>query len=337
MIEMIRPEMESVVESWQGKRVMVLGDMILDEFIYGVTNRVSREAPVVIVRYDSSRYVPGGAANAVSNVSSLGGSAIPIGFVGGDETGRTLLSIFRKEGTKEDGLHVFEDRPTTNKIRVMAGDHHSQRQQMVRIDKEQRRPISIDEEERIISNFDRELPSAKVVILSDYGQGLFTERIITHAITSCRDKRVPVVADSRFMLRSFKGVTAATPNEVEAAAAAGLPLAGDSELERTGRKLLKMLLSDSLLVTRGRFGMSLFEKRKKTRSIGVVGSAEAADVTGAGDTVVSVVALTLAAGGTMETAMHLANVAASIVVMKRGTAVATVPELLDVIRKMGRR
>ena len=337
MIDRIKLEMRSVVEDWQGKRIVVLGDMILDEFIYGVTNRVSREAPVVIVRYDSSGYMPGGAANAASNVSSLGGSALPVGFIGGDEAGRTLLGIFRKEDTKADGLHIFEERQTTNKIRVMAGDHHAQRQQMVRIDKEQRRSLSIEEEERIISNFDRELASAGAVILSDYGQGIFTERIIAHAITSCREAEVPVVADSRFMLASFKGVTAATPNEVEAASATGVQPVIDSELERVGRKLLKMLFSDSLLVTRGRFGMSLFEKRKKTRSIGVIGSAEATDVTGAGDTVVSVVALTLAAGGTMETAMHLANAAASIVVMKRGTAVATVPELLDVIEKLGGR
>jgi rfaE bifunctional protein kinase chain/domain len=337
MLDKIRVELESVVENWRGKSVVVLGDMILDEFIYGVTDRVSREAPVVIVRYDSSAYVPGGAANAVRNLSSLGGSGVPVGFVGGDDPGRTLLGILREDGTKTDGLHIFEERLTTNKIRVMAGDHHAQRQQMVRIDKEQRRPISGDEEKRIISNFERELPSAEAVILSDYGQGLFTERVIARAIRSCRDAGVPVIADSRFMLTSFKGVTAATPNEVEAAAAAGVPPVEDAELERMGRKLLKRLSSDSLLVTRGKFGMSLFERRRKTKSIAVIGSSEATDVTGAGDTVVSVVALTLAAGGTMEMAMHLANVAASIVVMKRGTAVATVPELLDVIGKLGRR
>ncbi len=331
MLDKIRLEMRSVIENWRGKSVVVLGDMILDEFIYGVTDRVSREAPVVIVRYNSSEYVPGGAANTVRNISSLGGSAVPVGFVGGDEAGRTLLNILSDDGTKADGLHIFEERPTTNKIRIMAGDHHAQRQQMVRIDKEQHRPISGDQEKRIILNFERELPSAGAVILSDYGQGLFTGRIIEHAIRSCRDAGVPVIADSRFNLTSFRGVTAATPNEVEAAAAAGVPPVEGDELERIGRKLLKRLLSCSLLVTRGKFGMSLFEKRRKTRSIGVIGSSEATDVTGAGDTVVSVVALTLAAGGTMETAMHLANAAASIVVMKRGTAVASVPELLDVI------
>jgi bifunctional ADP-heptose synthase (sugar kinase/adenylyltransferase) len=136
------------------------------------------------------------------------------------------------------------------------------------------------------------------------------------------------------MLTSFAGVTTATPNEVEAAAAAGAEPVDRAELEAIGRKLLKILSSDSLLVTRGRFGMSLFEKRKKTRSVGVIGSAEATDVTGAGDTVVSVVALVLAAGGAMEMAMHLANAAASIVVMKRGTAVATAPELIEVVRSL---
>lgn len=336
MTEKSRLELKSLVEGWQERRIMVLGDMILDEFIYGVTGRVSREAPVVVVRYDSSVYVPGGAANAVRNITSLGGEAVPVGFVGGDEAGRKLLGILQEDGTRTGGLCVFEERPTTNKTRVMAGDHHAQRQQMVRIDREQRLPIDIDEEDRIIDNFDRELPSAGAVILSDYGQGLFTERMIEHAIASCRDRGVPVVADSRFKLASFRGVTAATPNEVEAAAAAGMSPVEDSELERMGRRLLRRISCNSLLVTRGRFGMSLFEKRRKTRSIGVIGSAEATDVTGAGDTVVSVVAMTLAAGGTMETAMHLANAAASIVVMKRGTAVATVRELLDVLGVPGR-
>lgn len=329
-------KMRSTVDRWQGKRILVLGDMILDEFVYGVTDRVSREAPVVIVRYDGNEYAPGGAANAARNVSSLGGSAVAVGFIGGDEAGHRLVNMLGDGGTDIAGLLALENRLTTNKMRIMAGDHHAQRQQMIRIDKEQRRPLDAAEEERIVSGFERALQMAGAVILSDYGQGLFTGRLIERTVAACREARVPVVADSRFMLTSFKGVTTATPNEVEASSAAGVPPVEAAELELVGRRLLKRLSSDSLLVTRGRFGMSLFEKRKKTKSVAVIGSSEATDVTGAGDTVVSVVALTLAAGGTMETAMHLANAAASIVVMKRGTAVATVPELFGVIERLSR-
>jgi rfaE bifunctional protein kinase chain/domain len=205
---------------------------------------------------------------------------------------------------------------------------------MLRIDKEQRAPLSGREQDLLMGLFEQELARADAAILSDYSQGIFTERTIARAIDLCRRGEVPVVADSRSRLSYFKGVTSATPNEVEASLSAGIELTGEEDLERIGRRLLRRLSCASILVTRGRFGMSLFERRKRPRSVSVVGSHEATDVTGAGDTVVSAVALTLAAGGQMEEAMQVANAAASVVVMKRGTAVATVPELLDVIRRL---
>jgi rfaE bifunctional protein kinase chain/domain len=320
--------------AWRGKRVVILGDMILDEYVYGRTNRVSREAPVVIVRYDASGYFPGGAANTAQNIVSLGGRAVPVGLIGRDDEGQRLEELMKERGVGTGALISVAELQTTAKIRIMAGDYHAQRQQIVRIDKEQAVPLSARLEERVLRTFERALERADAAVLSDYHQGLFTKRLVKESVARCRRKRIPVIADSRFRLASFRAVTAATPNEVEAAAAAGIELGSD--LERIGRRLLKRIDAAALLVTRGRYGMALFEPRKRTRSVGVVGSTEATDVTGAGDTVVAAVALTLAAGGGFEEAMRLANIAAAVVVMKRGTATATVPEILELIGKLER-
>lgn len=325
----------SSLRAWRGKRIVILGDMILDEFIYGRSERVSREAPVVIVRYDDSAYMPGGGANAAQNVAALGGTAVPIGVVGADEAAAHLTSLLRDRGVSVRGLIAAPERVTTAKIRVMAGDYHAQRQQIVRIDKERRHPLPAAVERKVLDAFKREIAAADAVILSDYHQDLFRERVIRRSIDLCRATRVPAVADSRFRLSLFTGVTAATPNEVEASHAVGAALNGEIALERVGRSLLRRLSAMSVLVTRGRFGMSLFQKRRRTRSVDVLGSSEATDVTGAGDTVVSVIALALAAGIDMPTAMILANAAAARVVMKRGTAVTSVAEIEELLGGAG--
>lgn len=334
--ESLVDELRSIVDRWQGKRILVLGDVILDEFIFGRTDRVSREAPVVIVRYDGNSYSPGGAANAAQNLAALGARVVPIGLIGRDEAGERLKMLLGDMGMPVRGLLPVRKRFTTAKVRVMAGDYHAQKQQIVRIDREQNTPISGQMEDRLLSIYGKELKRIDAVILSDYNQGLFTERIIRESIGTCRKSGIPVVADSRFGLNEFKGVTAATPNEIEASIASGIELTGNEALERIGRKLLGALSASSILVTRGKFGMSLFERRRKTRSVEVVGSPEATDVTGAGDTVASAVILTLASGGSMYTAMCIANIAASVVVMKRGTAVARVPEILGLIDRFER-
>jgi rfaE bifunctional protein kinase chain/domain len=324
----------SAVESWKGKRVLVFGDMILDEFILGRTDRVSREAPVVIVRYDGSLYSPGGAANAAHNVAALGGTAVPVSFVGDDGSGVRLRDLLRERGMTVRRLISAKGFLTTTKTRVMAGDFHAQRQQIVRIDREQDGPLPRRLEDRLLAAFEAEAARAGAVLLSDYHQSVFTPRIIRESLRMCRAARVPVVVDSRFRLNDFVGVTIATPNEVEAASAAGVELASAGALGRIGRKLLRRLSAGAILVTRGKFGMTLFERRKRSVSVDVVGSREATDVTGAGDTVAAAVSLTLAAGFPVELAMRLANIAASIVVMKRGTAVASPAEILEAIRAL---
>ncbi|HSG27881.1 MAG TPA: PfkB family carbohydrate kinase, partial [Candidatus Krumholzibacterium sp.] len=187
--------------------------------------------------------------------------------------------------------------------------------------------------DRLFSVFESRLAGADAVILSDYDQGVFSSGMIRRSVSACRRAGIPVVADSRFRIENFQGVTTATPNEVEAARAVGVRLGGEKELQATGSRLLRRLRSDSILVTRGRFGMSLFARGRRRVDAQVVGSPEATDVTGAGDTVVAAVALSLAAGLDMKVAMALANMAASIVVMKRGTAVAGPDELAGVIER----
>ncbi len=319
------------VLSWRGRKVLVAGDMILDEYLFGTTDRVSREAPVVIVRYDGSSWCPGGAANAATNVASLGGRAVAAGVTGRDEAAGRLREMLRSSGVETGGIVTAAGRMTTSKTRVLAGDFHAQRQQIVRIDRESRSGLSPAVEKRFLRAIEKRLPKCGAVILSDYGQGTLTGPVAPAVIQMASALGIPVIADSRFGLPRFKGITTATPNEVEAAEAAGIDPGSEGALEKTGRKLLRILASSSLLITRGRLGMALFRPRRKTMRVGVVGSPEATDVTGAGDTVVSAIALSLAAGSGMTEAMMAANLAASIVVMKRGTAVTGPDEILSAL------
>ncbi len=329
-------ELLGVARAWKKAKVVVLGDLILDQFIYGMSGRVSREAPVIIVKYRGNRFNPGGAANAARNVSDLGGTAVPVGITGRDREGDRLKDILKGGKLITGGIIPSAERGTTSKTRIMAGDYHAQQQQIVRIDREEPEPVSKKLEDRIISRFSGSISGADAVLLSDYNQGLFTDRIIGEAISISSEKKIPVVADSRFNLIKFKGITTATPNEREAAEAAGTGLDRGENPDRAGRKLLKKLKASSILITMGNRGMSLYRRYRKARRVNVVGSPEATDVTGAGDTVASVIALSLAVGAEMETAMVLANIAASRVVMKRGTATVTNDELSHSIRSIYR-
>jgi len=324
-------ELLDALSKWKGRRIVVMGDLILDEFIYGTALRVSREAPVVIIRYDGNYFCPGGAANAVQNISSMGGLAIPVGVVGRDVDGRKLLKLFDK-GVERRFIVCSSERETTKKIRVMAGEYHAQRQQIVRIDKEGVGFVSEKLEKKLLSLLKLALKDADALLLSDYNQGVFTDTVIEDAIGMAKDRGVPVIVDSRFKLGKFKGVTIATPNELEAAQAVGSD-GLDIDVEKVGRKLLKMMKARAVLVTMGKEGMMLFERGKRTKEVSVIGTSEATDVTGAGDTVSSAVSLTLASGFDFEVAMQLANISASIVVMKRGVATASIEEIKDKVER----
>jgi rfaE bifunctional protein kinase chain/domain len=318
-----------LVDAIAGRRVTVVGDLIADEFIYGEIARVSREAPVLILNYDSTEVGPGGAGNAAGNVASLGGAARIAGLAGRDEAGRRLLSTLRRH--RVDAKQVM--RPpayaTPTKTRILAGGIHSAKQQVVRID---RASADLGRDERIRKGFAahalRAVRGAEAVVVSDYGSGLITPALVAEMRRVRGGARIPLVVDSRYNLLRYHGITACTPNESEVEHALGVRIGDDLRvLERAGRTLLRKTRAAAVLITRGSRGMALFEPDRRTKHIPIVGSDQIADVTGAGDTVIATLTLALAAGASFEEAAHLANHAGGLVVMKRGTATVGASEL----------
>lgn len=308
--------------------IAVAGDLIADEFIYGRVDRVSREAPVLILGYDSTAIVPGGAGNAANNAAALGARVDVIGVVGRDDGGRRLLDALPSNARRQHVLRV-PGHTTPRKTRILAGGVHSAKQQVVRIDRTSgpTRPAWTAHVERAIT---RALTRVDALIVSDYGSGLITPDSWRRARAAAggRSKAITLI-DSRYALTSFSGMTACTPNEPEVEALLGVQIGDDTAvLERAGRELLRRLRCDAVLVTRGSRGMALFERDRPTDHIPIVGTDQIADVTGAGDTVIAAFALALAAGATFREAARLANHAGSCVVMKRGTATVTAAELL---------
>jgi rfaE bifunctional protein kinase chain/domain len=319
--------LQSVLERFRGKRVVVFGDLVADVFLYGEISRISREAPVLILKHKETQIVPGGGANAIHNLASLGAKPIPIGIVGDDAEGQELLKYFSNLGVDIGGIHVSKSYRTPTKMRILAGAVHSQRQQIVRIDSG-----GSGHNEKISSGVEQKLRvalnNAQALLISDYGYGLVTPEIVSKA----RRKGMAATIDSRFALQTFSGMTAATPNEPEVEAALGISIGNDiKKLEIAGRTLLRKLKHDALLITRGKDGMALFEPGRKTVHIAVHGTDEIADVTGAGDTVIATFTLALAAGASFEEAANLANYAGGIVVMKYGTRPVTYDELKQAV------
>jgi D-glycero-beta-D-manno-heptose-7-phosphate kinase len=324
----------SLVDEFPSATVTVFGDLIVDEFIYGELSRVSREAPVLILDYDSTEIVPGGAGNAASNVAALGGSPIAVGVAGRDETGRRVLEKMRGH---VDVRHVV--RPgnyrTPTKTRILAGGVHSAKQQVVRIDRATRSSIGDADRRAIESRLLRAAAASTALLVSDYGSGLVTPAAVARARRKLRARgrsRPVVLIDSRYSLLRFRGMTACTPNESEVEHLFGIRIADNARvLERAGRELLARTRARAVLVTRGSRGMALFEPDRPTVHVAIFGSDQIADVTGAGDTVIATMTLALAAGGTCEEAARLANYAGGLVVMKRGTATVSADELRQAI------
>lgn len=315
-----------IVDAFQGKSVAVVGDMVADEFIYATSSRVSREAPVLIFKYDSRELVLGGAANAVNNVNSLGGRPVPVGVIGNDPIGKELVDVMKSRGIQTSGLIAEDGRITVTKTRVLAGVKHTTKQQVMRIDKEDGNGIGKEVERRVVKTLTRVIEKADAVIVSDYGYGLFTPEV-----RSCISNGKVVAVDSRYGMLDFKGATVATPNESEAEEALQIRFNNDADLIKAGAELVKKLNSKGALITRGKDGMAVFEQGKKPVFIPVFGSDEAVDVTGAGDTVISAFTLALSAGASFYEAARIANYAGGIVVMKSGTATVSKEELVSAI------
>ncbi len=318
----------SLIDAFSRVKVLALVDLVADEYIVGQISRVSREAPVLILDYDESRIVPGGGANAVNNIAALGGGAIAVGLVGDDPAGRALLSHLGMSKVDVSGVLSLSSYATPTKTRILAGRPHSAKQQVVRIDRKTRVPEERELRNRLAAAIKERLPEAGAVMVSDYDYGLVTKEIGNALARRAASLRKTAVLDSRRSVCRFSGFASATPNEPEVEAALGVRIGHDEvTLEKSGRKLLQKLRLRSLLVTRGSDGMALFEPRRETRHIRIHGSDQAADVTGAGDTVISAYTLALGAGASFYEAALLANYAGGIVVMKRGTATVSREEL----------
>ena len=319
--------LRDVIDRFKGKRIVVVGDLVADVFVYGEISRISREAPVLILNHRETQVVPGGGANAIHNLWALGAKPMSVGVVGDDAEGQQLLGYFSDLGIDVSGIAVAKSLRTPSKMRILAGAVHSQRQQIVRLDSGT--PL---EDENIRNAVKRKLKlalkEADALLISDYGYGLATPEIISNI----RRRSLTATLDSRFSLMNFSGMTAATPNEPEVEAALGISIGNDQKkLEWAGRTLLRRLKHDAVLITRGKDGMALFERAKKTAHIPIHGSDEVADVTGAGDTVIATFTLALAAGASHYQAAQLANYAGGIVVMKHGTRPVTHDELVEAV------
>lgn len=326
MNTLTRERAKTLTASFEGKRIVVLGDLMLDEFIWGRVRRISPEAPVPVVEVDRQTVALGGAGNVVSNLVALGATPTPIGVIGSDAGAERLRSAFGDLGVSVDRLVVDAARPTTVKTRIIAHN-----QQVVRTDRESRAPIADAVEDRVVKAFLGEIEAADAVVVSDYGKGLLTSGLLSHALSAARERELIVCLDPK--MRSFvhyQPVTVITPNNQEAAEASGIPIEDEDALVEAGRKLLASIDCRAVLVTRGEEGMTLFTSGGVVTHIPTV-AREVYDVTGAGDTVIGTLALALASGASLEEAARLANHAAGVVVGKVGTASVTREELLATI------
>jgi rfaE bifunctional protein kinase chain/domain len=319
----------ALVDELAGRPVILLVDLVADRFISGTPKRISREAPVLILRHEEDVLLPGGGANAAANVAALGGRPLPVGIVGADASGDDLLAAFTARGIPTEHVRRHAGYRTPTKVRILAGGRHSIKQQVVRYDIEGELDLADDDRAFLDGELDRLRGSARVAVLSDYGYGAVDPGFVARARAAVGESGT-VLCDSRYRLSSFAGIDGATPNEEEAEALLGRPLGEGSALRKAGAELLAKLSARFLLVTRGSLGMVLFDEGGCAR-VPVHGTSQVADVTGAGDTVIGTFSLALAAGATALEATLLANYAGGVVVMKRGTATLTREELRSAV------
>ena len=326
--------LRKIVEAFPRITVTVLGDLVADEFVFGEISRVSREAPVLILKHRDRKVLPGGGANAIYNLADLGVNVLPVGVVGDDEPGKLLLRAFRHKRIPVSGVLKDKSYSTVTKTRILAGFAHTAGQQVVRLDREPSDVPSPHLRRELILAARQYVQASDALLVSDYGYGAATPSLLN----AIREKRgidkVPVTLDSRYRMLEFAVVTAATPNESEVEEILGIRIGNDWErLVAAGDQLLGQMNLESLVITRGKDGMVAFPRRHKPIDLPIFGSDEVTDVTGAGDTVIATFTAALAAGASAEEAAHLANYAGGIVVMKRGTATVSQQELLDALDK----
>jgi rfaE bifunctional protein kinase chain/domain len=323
------------VERFSSKTVVLLGDFVADEFQFGDISRVSREAPVLILRHRETQVVPGGGANAANNLAALGARVLLVTAVGQDAQGDALLEYFRGKRADISGIARVKGWTTPTKTRFLAGWPHTVGQQVLRVDREPQAPLPQAARRKIQQLLSAKIRSASALAVSDYGFGVASPDLVRYAAKK-RKRGLAVTLDARYNLADYAkaGILSATPNEAELEALHHTTIGSNfDELTRCGRATLANMKLEALLVTRGRDGMALFETRGRVTRIPVHGSDQAVDVTGAGDTVLAAYTLALASGASPLEAAHIANIAGGLVVMKRGTATVSRAELLDAIRR----
>ena len=325
--------LKKIVESFPKVTITVVGDLVADEFVFGEISRVSREAPVLILKHRERSVVPGGGANAIYNLAELGVNVLPVGVIGDDEPGRLLLKQFRHKRIPVSGVLKDKQYTTVTKTRILAGMTHTARQQVVRLDREPESEPNSHLKRELVLAAREYVRASDALLVSDYGYGSASPAILNEIRGKGTAAGVPVVLDSRFRMLEFSGVTAATPNEPELEEALGIRVQDWKRLCSAAEQIMSRMKLQSLLVTRGRDGMVAFTRRHKPVDIPISGSDQVADVTGAGDTVIATFTAALAAGASSEEAAHLANYAGGIVVMKRGTATVSRQELLHAIEQ----
>src|SRR5215475_1935872 len=324
--------LRKIVESFPKITVTVVGDLVADEFVFGEISRVSREAPVLILKHRERTVLPGGGANAANNLADLGVNVLPVGLVGDDEPGRLLIKYFRQKRIPVSGVLKDKSYTTVTKTRILAGMTHTSRQQVVRVDREPQEGPNAHLTRELYLAARNYAHASDALLVSDYGYGAATPAIVSTLREKGKIGSVPIVLDSRYRMLQYPGITAATPNEPEVEEALGIRIGQDwNRVLAAGDQLMSRMKLQSLVITRGRDGMVAFQQKHKAVDIPIYGSDQVADVTGAGDTVIASFTAALAAGATTEEAAQLANYAGGIVVMKSGTATVSKDELLHAI------
>jgi rfaE bifunctional protein kinase chain/domain len=305
------------------KKIVIVGDLVADQFLRGTIARVSREAPVFILRHDETETFPGGAANAAVNVAALGSAVSLVGLIGADKNGDALVAKLNEQNVNSSFVISSDKLQTTTKVRVLAAQHYAPRQQVIRIDYENRTPIDEETKNQLSENLIGASENADAIIFSDYNYGVADTTVYETARRIAAERKIPLLIDSRFRLSDFPNATTATPNQEEVE-----QILGENFTDDDCESLRRKLGFQALLVTCGNQGMLLVEKDKKPLRIEAVGAKEPVDVTGAGDTVIAVYGLGLACGLSFAESARAANAAGGIVVMKKGTATVSAQELL---------
>lgn len=327
---MDKQKLISFIDKFEGKEIIVIGDVMLDHFVKGSVSRISPEAPVPVVNVEKEDFVAGGAGNVAVNLAVLGAKPALVSVVGQDIKGSILAQFLKDKGVNTDYITIDSARPTTQKVRIVA-----ERQQVVRVDRESKAKLTPQTAKICMQNFKRALKKAKGVVMSDYGKGMLSDHNIHEIIALCNAKKIPVCVDPKIdNFLKYKNITCMTPNTKEAWEGMGLPPKKDEKaILDLGKKILKALKAKSILITRSAEGMSLFEQGTKIKTTTIRATAkEVFDVTGAGDTVISVLTLALACGATLQEAAYIANEAAGLVVAKLGTACVSPKEIKEVLK-----